>query len=728
VDETKGEIALSHRPRSVLLMLGAVTLLVFPLVPTAGQRDLVQTVVTATALVVAWRHLLERHDLAGRGWGLVVAAVSVLGLSDAMLAAERHVFDFDGHPRPSNVVALVGYALLGIGVVQFERSRSRGRKMPGRMEAAIFAFGAMTPLLVFLIIPVVRADDFSVASKVTTVAYALADLAVMTVIARLLLTTGRQSRSLFYLATALFVSLLGDFWSGITTTQGPASELVWIKMMWLAAFILFAAGVADPSMREFSHGTAFADEASSKRRVWLMGTGQAIPAVTLAVAWFLGGTSYELVIASLGLAVSLLVSFRMTGLLDRISEQSVQLAALARSDDLTGLHNRRSWNHELSRACAAARDQGHALCVALIDLDHFKKYNDTYGHPTGDQLLRECASVWATCLGRRDVLARYGGEEFAVILPDTSLDEALLKVDQMRLATPGGQTFSAGVTSWEPGTDPAEAIAQADAALYRAKRSGRNQVLAAEEVDAGSLPVPLRSLRTVVQPIVRAEDLAVIGYEALSRFEHESDVERVFAEAHEHGYGDLLEITALHRALDLVGRPGGVEVFVNVSERAMRSRRFWESLPVDLTGVVVELHELRDGLDDRTVGLYLDRFRASGARVGLDDLGVDTRDLDRIVALSPDIVKVDRSLVMGCDVNEGQAAVVRMLVDFALQHGAEVCVEGVETPGELATVRAAGVTYVQGYLIGRPQPDWLAAPVVEHGRPAVADPVADPVG
>jgi EAL domain-containing protein (putative c-di-GMP-specific phosphodiesterase class I) len=165
-------------------------------------------------------------------------------------------------------------------------------------------------------------------------------------------------------------------------------------------------------------------------------------------------------------------------------------------------------------------------------------------------------------------------------------------------------------------------------------------------------------------------------------------------------------------------------VFVNVSERAMRSRRFWESLPVDLTGVVVELHELRDGLDDRTVGLYLDRFRASGARVGLDDLGVDTTDLDRIVTLGPDIVKIDRSLVIGCDVNEGQAAVVRMLVDFALQHGAEVCVEGVETPGELEAVRAAGVTYVQGYLIGRPQPEWLDAPVLEHGRPAVADPVA----
>ncbi len=491
-------------------------------------------------------------------------------------------------------------------------------------------------------------------------------------------------------------------------------------MLWLAAFILFAAGVADPSMREFTHGADWEDRVSSKRRVWLMGAGQVIPAATLAIAWFRGGTPYDLVIALLGLAVSLLVSARMTGLLERISEQSVQLAALARSDDLTGLHNRRSWNHELSRACASARDNGHRLSIALLDLDHFKKYNDTYGHPAGDRLLRECASTWTEGLGPHDVLARYGGEEFAVILPGSTLEDAVLRIDQLRQATPGEQTFSAGVALWEHGTDPAEAIAQADAALYRAKRSGRNQVLAAEDIDAGTLPTPLRMLRSVVQPIVRADDLAVVGYEALSRFSHSSDVQQVFTEAHDHGYGDLLEITALTRALDKTGRPGGMEMFVNVSERAMRSRRFWEALPVDLTGVVVELHEERDGLDDRTVGLYLDRFRAAGARIGLDDLGARPGELDRIVALRPDIVKVDRSLVSGCDLNEGRAAMVGMLVDFALAHGAEVCVEGVETPGELAAVRAAGATYVQGYLVGRPEPEWVT--VAAAGRP-VADPI-----
>ena len=173
---------MSRRTACVLWALALVTLVVFPLVPSLALRDLVQTAVTATALTVAWRHLLARRDLLRLGWGTLVTAVTVLGCSDALGGLELYVLHYQGHPRPSNLMALFGYALLGVGVVQFERTRNKGRRLPGRMEASIFAFGASTPLLVFLILPVVRADGFTIASRATTVAYALADLAVMTVI------------------------------------------------------------------------------------------------------------------------------------------------------------------------------------------------------------------------------------------------------------------------------------------------------------------------------------------------------------------------------------------------------------------------------------------------------------------------------------------------------------------------------------------------------------------
>ncbi len=701
-------------PRSTMWMLwvlALVTLVPFPLVPAAEGRAVIQTGVTAVALAIAWQHLRRRPYLARHGWRLMVTAVSVLGLSDAVAAFELHVVGYVGHPRPSNLLALVGYAMLTVGVVQFERTRGKGRKMPGRMESAIFSFGALTPLLVFLILPVIEAEGMSLASRITTVAYAVADLAVMTVLARVLMTSGRKNLSLVFLSTALVTSLVGDLWSGIDTGQGPASQLAAVQMLWLAAFILFAAGVAHPSVTTLTQGIAWDEDVSSQRRVWLMGVGQAIPAITLAVAWALGGSPYDLVIAFSGLTVSVLVSARVTSLLARIHDQSGLLASLARSDELTGLHNRRSWGYELARACNAASERGYDLCVALVDLDNFKIYNDTYGHPAGDVLLRECAEKWRKAIGEDDVLARYGGEEFAVVLPGCNLDHAVEVMDELRQATPGGQTVSVGVAAWAPGTDPADAMSKADAALYRAKRAGRNRVIAADGTELAPLPGPLKYVRTVVQPIVNAEDLEVVGYEALTRFAHDDDVQAVFTEAHESGFGDLLEVTAIQRALAAPGRPSGVDLYVNVSERAMRSRRFWDELPFDLHGVVIELHENRDGLDDETLVGYLDRFRARGARIGLDDLGVRGTDLARIANLCPDIVKLDRSRVEGCDQRPAQLALLKELVDFSLDFGVAVCVEGVETEGELAAVRETGATLVQGFLLGRPQVEWYGEEV-----------------
>jgi diguanylate cyclase (GGDEF)-like protein len=712
----------SRRTTTFFVALYAAMLLGFAVVPSAAGRDVVQTVVTSTALLAGGWHLRRRREVWAKGPGLLFLAVSVLGLSDALGAFELHVEKVDLYPRPSNVLALAGYALLGAGGVQFARHLGRGRPLPGRIEAAIFAFGAMVPLLVFLILPVVSSDRFSVAAKTTVIAYAVGDLVVGTVIARLMLVTRRQSAAFVLLAGAVFSALLGDFWSGLTTEQGPASAAAPIKVLWLTAFILFSAGIAHSSLPALIEGKAWQDDPSSKRRVWLMGVGQALPALTLAIAWVIGLDHSHLVIALGGLVVSLLVSARMVGLLDRISEQSVQLAALARSDDLTGLHNRRSWNHELSRACAAARDSGEPLCIALLDLDHFKVFNDTHGHPAGDALLKEAAAVWRGLLQPGQVLARYGGEEFSMLMPGTPLPDAVRVLDVLRQATPRGQRFSAGVALWQPGTDPAEAVAEADAALYRAKRSGRDRVVGAEIHGERDLPASLEALRVVVQPIVRADGLDVVGHEALSRFPHETDVPGVFSRAHERGYGDLLELLAIHRAVEVAHRPAGTELYVNVSERAMRSARFWDRLPDDLSGVVVELHEDRDGLDDDTVAEYLQRFRDRNARIGMDDLGVRATDLARIVTLRPDIVKIDRSLVAGCDVNGGQADVVRMLVDFGRSRGVEVCVEGVETPGELAVVRDAGATLVQGYLVGRPQPDW-----VTDVDPAVRARLADEV-
>jgi diguanylate cyclase (GGDEF)-like protein len=697
----------TKRAVTVLALLSALMLVL----PTPAQRDVLQSGVQVCCLALAWHHVTRRREVIRLGWGLLVLAVTMLGLSDMLAALERHVLRQTLAPEPSNVLALCGYLTLGLAVVRLDRNRSRGRRLPGRIEAAIFATGVLSPLLVFLVIPIADNPTMKGSAKAITICYALADLVVITVIARLMLTDGTASRAFAYLSAALFVSLGGDLVSWMTMVDGQLSNEPVVKLLWLAGFVLFTAGVAHPSMITFTSGGAWAQDAPRQRRVWLMGLGQALPALALIFALvFPEHHIYRFSLAVIGvggLIVSILVSARMNGLLDQISEQSSRLSDLARSDELTGLHNRRSWNFELARACELAAAEQQPLGVALLDLDHFKSYNDSYGHPAGDRLLRAAAEAWSAALRPGEVLARYGGEEFAVLMPGTLLEEAVRRVDTLRTLTPGGQSFSAGVAMWVEGVEPEQVVADADTALYAAKRAGRDRVLPFEV--AGPKPVSTipYSLSTVVQPIVRVRDLSVVAYEVLSRFEPSTNVEAVFTAAHEEGYGDLLESSAILSGLRFPDRPEGIELFVNVSERAMASPHFWQTMPARLDGVVMELHETRHGLDDAAVSRMLDRFRSRGARVCLDDLVSTTADLDRIVSLRPDIVKVDRSLVDGCDTDPVKVAGIERLLAFANGYGVRVCAEGVETVEELATLRRLGVPLVQGYLLGRPEGQWI---------------------
>jgi diguanylate cyclase (GGDEF)-like protein len=115
--------------------------------------------------------------------------------------------------------------------------------------------------------------------------------------------------------------------------------------------------------------------------------------------------------------------------------------------------------------------------VALIDLDHFKRFNDEFGHQAGDRLLRSAGAAWKQALRGVDQIARYGGEEFIVLLPDAGDEHAATVIARMRVTTPAGQTFSAGISTWIPPETSEELIARADRALYRAKRTGRNRTV-----------------------------------------------------------------------------------------------------------------------------------------------------------------------------------------------------------------------------------------------------------
>ena len=181
----------------------------------------------------------------------------------------------------------------------------------------------------------------------------------------------------------------------------------------------------------------------------------------------------------LGASVAYLVSWRLS---ERqaveISRLVSRLEGLARTDPLTGVPNRRVWEEELPRELERARRMRTELCVAMIDLDNFKAYNDRHGHQAGDLVLKEAASAWRAEVRSTDLLARYGGEEFTLLLPACALEDAVAIVERLRAATPL-VTCSVGLAAWDFQEASADLLARADQALYLAKSEGRNRYVLA---------------------------------------------------------------------------------------------------------------------------------------------------------------------------------------------------------------------------------------------------------
>ena len=176
----------------------------------------------------------------------------------------------------------------------------------------------------------------------------------------------------------------------------------------------------------------------------------------------------------------------------QISELHMDLEAVRAesfTDELTGIPNRKRYDHELADAISEADASGAPLSLLMIDIDFFKKFNDTHGHLAGDGVLRLVAKTMQSCVKGRDLVARYGGEEFSVILPNTGLKDAVTVAEQIRIAVKtkelvkkssgqslGHVTLSIGAALHSMGEDGKSLIERADACLYAAKHAGRDQV------------------------------------------------------------------------------------------------------------------------------------------------------------------------------------------------------------------------------------------------------------
>ncbi|MDQ4049570.1 MAG: GGDEF domain-containing phosphodiesterase, partial [Actinomycetota bacterium] len=280
---------------------------------------------------------------------------------------------------------------------------------------------------------------------------------------------------------------------------------------------------------------------------------------------------------------------------------------------------------------------------------------------------------------------------------------------------------SAGVACYpEDARNATDLVQLADGALYWAKSTGRAQsrmydaehvIVVTEEQRAefGALLERPRAIRPVFQPLVSLKSGQVVGYEALARFDDSRNLPPSwwFAQAHRFGLGAQLEAEAVRAALAEPDRPDDVYLAVNLSPSALRSRAVRSVLPEDLSGLVIEITEQEEILRDDSLQAVLAPLRARGARIAVDDAGAGYAGLQQVMRMQADIIKLDRALIEDVHLDRVKAALVRSLVHFAGETGAELCAEGIECLDELTTLAELGVTLAQGFVLARPAPAWV---------------------
>lgn len=423
--------------------------------------------------------------------------------------------------------------------------------------------------------------------------------------------------------------------------------------------------------------------------------------------------------------------------------KNAQLLAteMASRDALTGLLNRAGFLAALDDIRAKAIQEPAAFgCLLIIDVDHFKSLNDTYGHAAGDRMLKVAAERIAHKIGPGDIAGRLGGDEFAVFVSAPLEKEARRRVNELfaALSRPimveGNRTVSSvsiGIVFVGDDQSHTETwLRHADRALYEAKRNGRGRIvfysdrlaeeLSAKQVIAQRLRRALNrnEVDIALQPQALFVNGSVVGFEALARWQDRGQwisPALFVSAAEEYGVAERFGFYILRKALaacQILRERSGIDlrVSVNVSNIQLMSEEFADHVlmllrELHLPGSALELEIVETVLIDRTwerLNPQLEKLRAEQVRIALDDFGTGHASLSHLTSLAVDALKIDQSFVQGIGKDRRSELLARTIINLA--HGLELsCIaEGVETVEQYTAIRAMGCDVVQGYFYARP--------------------------
>ncbi len=421
-----------------------------------------------------------------------------------------------------------------------------------------------------------------------------------------------------------------------------------------------------------------------------------------------------------------------------VSAANAQLTYAANHDLLTGLANRAYFRPLFETALSDSIAAGYRCAILLVDLDRFKWVNDTLGHNAGDDLLCAVARSLEDTVGDLGHAVRLGGDEFAVVVPKAGSDAELAALGSLIIAKLSAAriidsaTVAVGATIGiavgpEDGQDIKTLTRSADLALYHGKGSGRGcciryQQSMQSEVDErrlieNDLRVALEKgqISVAYQTIVSAQDQAIVGYEALLRWEHPTRgfiSPAIFVPiAEEAGLINQIGDWVLHSACaEATNWPEHIQLSVNLSSFQVEGDGLLASVVHALAASglsadrleleVTESVFLRQGSNGDEA---LARLRSIGVSLALDDFGTGYSSLGYLRRAAFSTIKVDRSFVKSAAIGSlDSIAIIKAIVSLAEDLGMKTTAEGVETPQEMATMRDLGCVQLQGYLFSKP--------------------------
>lgn len=430
-------------------------------------------------------------------------------------------------------------------------------------------------------------------------------------------------------------------------------------------------------------------------------------------------------------------------------EQALRYQAF--HDSLTDLPNRTLFVDRVERAMARALAAGQpgAVAVMFIDLDNFKVINDSLGHAVGDQLLIGLTERIKKCLRHEDTLARLSGDEFAILIEDMRHDDAARRLAeriQEQMQSPFildrrevFASLSIGIVVSGPAhVGPNDLLRDADLAMYRAKANGKarcevfDHTMNAQVTERLALETAMRraierqELRVYYQPLVRIDTAAVVGFEALVRWQHPdrgliSPIEFIPL-AEETGMivpigAWVLEESCRQVQLwqEQLGATRGLLLSVNVSARQFQSPELVETVASVLqrtgfnpTHLKLELTESMMMHDVERTIQRLHELKGLSIQLVVDDFGTGYSSLAYLRRFPISVLKVDKSFVWRLGTDPGDDAIVRSIVTLAGDLGMQVVAEGIETAEQLEALRVLQCDYGQGYFFSPPVPSHLA--------------------